>query len=183
MIETKASLRRLKGLSLPEGQRRTELSARICGHLAHFEKIKLAKRLGVFAARPREPDLSEFATGRLLDVAFARVDGKTLKFFSVQKLTELTAGYAGILEPPEIPERRIEFAAGDVILVPGLRFDRHGARLGSGLGFYDRYLCGLAPGVITIGIAWSAQIIEGILPQEPHDVRMRYVCTEGGIVS
>ena len=70
-------------------------------------------------------------------------------------------------------------------LVPGLGFDRHGARLGRGRGFYDRFLSeteelrkasGLKP-LLKVGIGFHEQIVED-LPCEMHDVRLDAVLTD-----
>jgi len=73
-----------------------------------------------------------------------------------------------------------------LIVVPGLAFDRSGARLGRGAGFYDRFLAELPPppiGPTVIGAAFDVQIIEGSarLPIEPHDVRVHAIATESGV--
>lgn len=60
-------------------------------------------------------------------------------------------------------------------LVPGLGFDFSGARLGRGKGYYDRYL--EDKDLLTIGIAWSEQVIEKI-PMEQHDCYMDFIITE-----
>ena len=61
------------------------------------------------------------------------------------------------------------------LLVPGLGFDFSGARLGRGRGYYDRYL--EDKDLLTIGIAWSEQVIEKI-PMEQHDCYMDFIITE-----
>ena len=60
-------------------------------------------------------------------------------------------------------------------LVPGLGFDFSGARLGRGKGYYDSYL--EDKDLLTIGIAWSEQVIEKI-PMEQHDCYMDFIITE-----
>jgi 5-formyltetrahydrofolate cyclo-ligase len=57
-----------------------------------------------------------------------------------------------------------------------LAFDRHGHRLGSGKGFYDRYLEGL--NARTIGVAFECQMHSEDLPVEPHDRPLDCVVTE-----
>ena len=49
----------------------------------------------------------------------------------------------------------------DCILVPGLAFDRRGARMGMGAGYYDRYLQQIAVEK-RIGIAWDNQLSEEV---------------------
>lgn len=68
----------------------------------------------------------------------------------------------------------------DVVLVPGLVFDRSGHRVGRGGGYYDRLLTSLPPGVIRIGIATDETFVENVTT-ESHDRRVAWVATEAGI--
>lgn len=82
----------------------------------------------------------------------------------------------GILEPvpsaPVIPPVEL-----DLVVIPGVGFDREGYRLGWGGGFYDRYLPGV--GGAKVGIAFGVQIVDR-LPREAHDVQLDGVVTEAG---
>lgn len=69
-----------------------------------------------------------------------------------------------ILEPQNAPYTG-DF---DLIVVPGMAFDRQGSRLGRGKGFYDRFLA-KHPKTPTIGLCFDFQVVEYI-PKEPHDI-------------
>ena len=58
--------------------------------------------------------------------------------------------------PP--PDRLIHPGSLDLVIVPGLAFDKKGNRLGSGKGCYDRFLKDLPPKVPSIGLAFDFQI-------------------------
>lgn len=93
----------------------------------------------------------------------------------------IVSGAYGISEPdPSLPPAGM----GDlkVILVPGVAYDRCGARIGFGGGYYDRFLPCLDEGVSLIGVAFGFQVID-LLQCEPHDVRVQFLCTEDGCVS
>lgn len=66
-----------------------------------------------------------------------------------------------------------------VVLAPGLVFDRRGARLGRGKGYYDRLLARLAPQVPRVGVTLERLLVES-LPQEPHDIAMTHLITDRG---
>ena len=70
--------------------------------------------------------------------------------------------------------------AGAVVFVPGLAFGAQGQRLGRGGGFYDRFLASTGPGITTVGLGYSFQVLEW-LPEEPWDRRLDYVVTERAI--
>jgi 5-formyltetrahydrofolate cyclo-ligase len=67
----------------------------------------------------------------------------------------------------------------DIIFVPLVAFDRRGARLGMGGGYYDRTLA--AGNFKTIGIAFAACEVEKI-PTEPHDIYMDAILTEKELI-
>jgi len=68
----------------------------------------------------------------------------------------------------------------DIVLVPGLAFDKSGNRLGYGMGFYDRLLAQLRPDCLRVAITCDALFVDE-LPAEAHDVPMTHVITESGV--
>jgi 5-formyltetrahydrofolate cyclo-ligase len=95
--------------------------------------------------------------------------------------TTLAAGAYGIAEPrPEWPE--VEYRAVDLVVVPGVAFDRQGGRLGYGGGYYDRLLPGIRaanPGAVLLGLAFDLQVIDR-LPSDAHDIPVDAIATERG---
>lgn len=72
-----------------------------------------------------------------------------------------------------------EWATPDIILVPLLAFDRRGHRLGYGSGYYDATLDSLRQEheVVSVGIAYDAQMVLFPLPADPHDQPLDLVIT------
>lgn len=75
-----------------------------------------------------------------------------------------------------------------IVLVPLLGFDARGHRLGWGKGYYDRYLAQRAATArppsgrpFAVGIAFASQQV-AVIPNEPHDVPLDAVLTEGGLL-
>ncbi len=66
----------------------------------------------------------------------------------------------------------------DVVIVPGIAFDKNGARVGFGKGCYDMFLEGMD--AVKIGFCYEFQICEGI-PADRHDVKMNFLLTETGM--
>lgn len=79
-------------------------------------------------------------------------------------------------------ERIVDVSDLELILVPGLAFDKHGNRLGQGGGFYDRFLPHITSGTITIGIAFDEQIVDSI-PTGVHDKRVNYILTPSRLIT
>ncbi|UPY39046.1 5-formyltetrahydrofolate cyclo-ligase [Sediminicoccus sp. KRV36] len=68
----------------------------------------------------------------------------------------------------------------DWLIIPLLAFDRSGARLGYGGGYYDRTLA-LLRHAKAIGVAYSTQEIPQV-PTGPHDIRLTAIATELGLI-
>lgn len=100
----------------------------------------------------------------------------------VDPATDATPGAFGVREP-HATAPVIDPGGLDVVLVPGLAFDRGGRRLGRGAGFYDRFLGGLATrsaGVAFIGVCWSELVVSAV-PVGPLDRSVHMLLTEHGL--
>lgn len=69
----------------------------------------------------------------------------------------------------------------DVILVPGMAFDRSGARLGRGGGFYDRVLAQRRGDSRVVGVTLSDHIVSAV-PVHDHDELVDFLATEDGVI-
>jgi 5-formyltetrahydrofolate cyclo-ligase len=87
----------------------------------------------------------------------------------------------------KIPQPKIlrEFPAGeiDLVIVPGVVFDNQGNRIGTGEGFFDRFLPLLPAKTPKIALAFEIQISEKLLPAEQWDVKMDVIITEKRTIS
>lgn len=131
-----------------------------------------------YAAIPPEPDLepvlrAALAAGKILLLPRCGPDG-SITARRVERLGDLISGAYGILEPPETAEK---FPSQDIqlILTPGMAFAPSGARLGRGMGFYDRFLTGTA--ARTVGICYADRLLPHV-PMERHDRCMDAVITD-----
>lgn len=106
---------------------------------------------------------------------------RTLGLWRLQDLSELVPGTWGILEPPKArwgeKSREVDPERLDLIMVPGVAFDKVGGRLGNGAGYYDRLLSRVRPDCVTAAVCYESQLLPEIA-MEPHDVYMDYVLTE-----
>jgi 5-formyltetrahydrofolate cyclo-ligase len=85
----------------------------------------------------------------------------------------------GMLEPsPDLPIVPVENI--QLVLAPGLAFDRQGWRLGYGGGFFDRFLAGFTHGV-SLGVTYHALLFD-LLPHHQHDIPVQYLVTEEGLL-
>ncbi|MGD9802384.1 MAG: 5-formyltetrahydrofolate cyclo-ligase [Hyphomicrobiaceae bacterium] len=103
--------------------------------------------------------------------------GRPLEFRAWAPGAPLRTVVWGIREPHETAP----LVEPDVLLVPLLAFDRTGARLGYGGGFYDRTLHGLRSRkpVVTIGLGYAGQEVD-VVPHLDYDERLDWVLTPEG---
>lgn len=90
---------------------------------------------------------------------------------------ETSEGAFGIREPRK--KIREDKHSAEVFIVPALAFDRRGARVGFGKGFYDRLLEGTK--AVKIGFLYDFQLVDYINSKE-HDINMDYLITESRVI-
>jgi 5-formyltetrahydrofolate cyclo-ligase len=150
---------------------RAEKSAAIAGSLR-----ELSGTIFGFASMRLEPDWTA-AIGSGWTLALPRIAGEELEFHRVTDLSTLAAGKFGTREP--LPGDVILPGQTGVILTPGVAFDRAGARLGRGGGFYDRLLSDASLKARRIAVCFGCQLVERV-PVEPHDAEVDAIVTEDG---
>jgi 5-formyltetrahydrofolate cyclo-ligase len=108
------------------------------------------------------------------------VDGE-LELFLLENMDELSIGMYKILEPkPELrdaPGKRIDVKELDLVMVPGVAFDRRGARMGHGMGYYDKLLEHARLDAPLVALAFECQLFPEI-PVGDHDIFMDKIITE-----
>jgi len=127
--------------------------------------------------------LAVLGSGKTLLLPKVKRAAGGLEAYEVRNIeSDLRAGPWGILEPaPEICACRAP-SEQELILVPGVAFDRQGGRIGYGRGYYDKLLAScssLNHFPRTIAAAFEVQVVDAV-PMEPHDVRIDMLVTEAG---
>jgi 5-formyltetrahydrofolate cyclo-ligase len=111
---------------------------------------------------------------------FPRVETATNTIFArrIRAGSELNPGAYGILEPPESSEVLDGKSFAKILVcVPGVAFGIEGQRLGRGGGHYDRFISQLGGEAITVGLAYSFQLLDRI-PETDLDRRLNFIVTE-----
>jgi 5-formyltetrahydrofolate cyclo-ligase len=193
-MTTKAEQRQLAYAARQAQPDKDAVSERICQRLMQLPVYQVASTVMWYVHCRSEvrtlPTIQRaLQTGQRLVVPYCTVDEEgepRLGLWALQNLDELQKGAWGIPEPPRArwhdPEHRVEVEALDVIVVPGVAFDREGGRLGNGAGYYDRLLARVRLDCRLIGIAYEAQLLAK-LDRAVHDVDMDLVVTEASIYS
>ncbi|MDD5454732.1 MAG: 5-formyltetrahydrofolate cyclo-ligase [Candidatus Ratteibacteria bacterium] len=99
----------------------------------------------------------------------------------IKSLKDLEPGPFGILQPIKEKIKTIPIKLIDLIVVPGLAFDKNGNRVGRGKGFYDKFLKSIPLTIPKIALAFSCQIVERI-PTTQNDIAVDKIVTEGGVI-
>ena len=163
---------------------KTSAEQRMLEYLQDWEVIKQAEKIHIFISKADEPDTtliieSAWKSGKTVAVPCLLPGTFELFHSKLESFDNLFSGALGVLEPS--PEVRIKMnpESFDLVIIPGVAFDRSGGRLGYGKGYYDRFLEQTC--AFLLAIAFDFQVIEKV-PTEKHDVLMNGILTEDGII-
>jgi 5-formyltetrahydrofolate cyclo-ligase len=179
-MTTKSSVRQqlLKARQLLTLDQKAEAGQSIAATLFATAEWKSARSVGCYLALPGEvatmsivqTGLSE---GKLMSAPVVLGKSEPMKFFRLTAHQILEQGPMGIWQPPQdypmAPEKI------DLLIVPGVGFDRAGFRIGYGGGFYDHFLAHYHG--TTLGLGFNCQIVE-TLPTHAHDRPIQILVTE-----
>ena len=154
-------------------------SVALCQRLAAWSVLHEAGQVLTYLAFRNEPKL-DLLFGRLPHISWLipRIIQDSQMTIHPYDPARLVRHRFGMLEPAaDLPV--IDPSTVDVVLVPGVAFDRHGGRLGFGGGYYDRFLP--TTPAARVGIAFD-ECVTDQLPCGEHDQRMDWVATPSGII-
>jgi 5-formyltetrahydrofolate cyclo-ligase len=161
------------------------LSRLICERLVALPEYWAAKTVMYYVdvrseVRTRHFLQTALGHGKRIVVPYC-VQGDELETFLLTDMGQLAVGMYKILEPRvelrSAPEYKVPVAELELIVVPGVAFDRQGGRLGHGKGYYDKLLENARPDTPLVALAFECQLFPHI-PMQEHDVYMDQVVTE-----
>lgn len=174
-------------------------SANALFHLLQTPEYIMSTSVFVYVSYGHELSTFPLIHAAFLDgkiVAVPKVISKhTMEFYRLRSLSELTAGYSGIPEPDGTQQIMLP-KKNDIMILPGLLFDRTGKRMGYGGGFYDTYIgrCRQAGEIpVLAGYTYDFQLFapqhfsaeafgDGNFPAEEHDQRVHILLTPSEII-
>jgi 5-formyltetrahydrofolate cyclo-ligase len=178
----KRALRREVGArrdALPP-EERERLGQAVARNLLALPEVRRASTVMAFSSFGSEVDTGPIIEQLARDgrrVVLPRVEDRTIVPVAYRSGDPVKSSSFGALEPaggdPVRPEEI------DVVIVPGLAFDHRGHRVGYGGGFYDRFLGGLRPDALTVGICFSIQVVDEV-PHGRGDRPVDLVVTDEG---
>ena len=181
---TKAQVRTtlLRRLQQQKEDDRRRCSAAIWRKVYRLEAFRRATRICCYVALPYEVQTwrmieQMLSKGKRVAVPVVRPRTKRLWLSEIRDpAAELARGAFGVWEPLPSARRPVRVRDLDLVLVPGLAFDRRGRRLGHGHGYFDRFLARLPKTIPTVGLAFRFQLLDR-LPVAPHDYAVQTVLT------
>lgn len=153
------------------------------GNLFSSNEFNKAKTILFFMSLEKEIQTwdmicQSFQIGKKIHLPITVKDSPDLKIARIHdtKINFVSGSY-GIKEPENgsydfVGPHRI-----DLIVVPGLAFDKQGNRLGYGKGYYDRLFVNGTPKTLRFGVALDFQLVDS-LPQSKNDLPVHLIATE-----
>lgn len=183
--ERKDALRKQAHANRNAQENKDELSRRIVGAFMSLPEYATAETVMFYIdvrseVRTRHDLELALQSGKTIVVPWCNADGE-LELFRLNRMDELAIGMYGILEPRSdlrnLPEKQVHVESLDLIMVPGVAFDRRGARMGHGKGYYDKLLEHARKETPLVALAFECQLFDAI-PVADHDIFMDKVITE-----
>lgn len=177
--QLRCELKYLMNLLLPREVE--EFSSQIIASLLTLDEIVNSSTFFVYASVNKEVrtyNLMQELLARGKQVTVPKILGKgIMQPCQILNLNELRIEKYGFPEPIiYLPYNRTH----DVCIVPGVAFTKKGERLGSGAGYYDRYLAKNEQKLV-IALAYELQIVP-FIPQEAHDMPVDIIVTENRVI-
>ncbi len=148
----------------------------ITNTLKNLDIYKKSNIIALYNSLDNEVDTSYLINNSNKTILLPRVIEDKLIFIKINNDTKYTKSKFGVIEP--IGEKYLGNI--DLIIVPGVSFDKERNRLGYGKGYYDKYLNNKE--IYKIGICFNEQMVD-LLPVDELDIKMNIVITENGVYS
>ncbi len=163
---------------------RERLSRDAVRRLSALPVFRDAQTVGLYAGIEGEVDTSLLfrlcqEEGKALAVPVVFPDTKRMEYSFLAAPVRWTRNVHGIAEPRE--KRFLDHRNVELLIVPGRAFTPEGHRLGTGGGYFDRFL-ERHPGGIAVGLAFDQQVVPR-LPSSVHDRPMDFVVTPTRVFS
>ncbi|MBX7074908.1 MAG: 5-formyltetrahydrofolate cyclo-ligase [Pirellulales bacterium] len=185
--QRKTQLREQAHANRREQENKDELSQIICQKFVDLPEYKKSATVMYYLdvrteVRTRHYLPTAIESDKKIVVPYC-VDGE-LELFHLESMDELEVGMYKILEPRvdlrAVAAKRVEVESLDLIMVPGVAFDRTGGRMGHGKGYYDKLLEHARADTPLVALAFECQLFPEI-PTAEHDIFMDKIITEQAI--
>jgi len=97
----------------------------------------------------------------------------------IKKSLNLKKGFEGVPEPVDTEPSSTFDDQLELVITPGVAFDKKGNRIGMGKGYYDRYFEQNRKH-LKIALAYEEQVLDYV-PKEPYDECIDFIITDQNI--
>lgn len=161
---------------------REEYNKKIFEKLIVREDYNNAKVIFIYVSNKSEVctiDIIKHALDQGKTVCVPKVISKEegMKAIKIGDLSELKKGFMDILEPEYEEAKVIKEEDIDMVITPGVAFDKEGGRLGYGGGFYDRFFKLTRKDCKNIALAYHIQLVDRV-PVGKQDVKVHDIITD-----
>lgn len=154
-------------------------------HLIISDIYKKSKRIFTYISFGSEVDTKRFIKYALSDnkeiyVPKTNKANKEMVAININSLDNMDVDKWGILEPKSINKNKIGEVF-DLVIMPGVAFDRRGNRIGYGGGYYDKYISKINLQCTKLVLAYDLQIVNEF-KNEQHDIKVDYIITNNEFI-
>lgn len=146
---------------------------------------KKSKKIFTYISFGSEVDTKRFIQYALKDnkdiyVPKTNKATKEMIAIKINSLANMNVDKWGILEPKSVDKNKI-CESFDLVIMPGVAFDRTGNRIGYGGGYYDKYISKINLQCTKLVLAYDLQIVNEFKSEE-HDIKVDYIITNKEII-
>lgn len=177
-------LRQRKELDPKEVER---LSNIIINKLIQSKEFKKANTIMTYVSYPNEAQTDSLihqviSMGKTMAVPICDKSTVNLIPSKLTDLGQLETGYFGLREPKKEYFQPVDKKNIDMIIIPGVAFDKSGNRIGHGKGYYDNFFKDIPKTTPKIALAFQYQIIDDEWEIDDWDIKMDGILTENGYI-
>ena len=153
-----------------------EISTIIVNKIRKLDIYKKARVVAIYNSMNDEVATNSFYLDNKI-ILLPRVVNDNLVFIKIDNDTKYDVSKFRVIEP--IINNNIYTGKIDLIIVPGVAFDKNFNRLGYGKGYYDHYL--VNQDIYKIGICFDSQLVHEIIVDD-YDIKMDMIVTEKRLI-
>lgn len=153
--------------------------------IINSEIYKKSKKIFTYISFGSEVDTIKlinysFSNNKEVYVPKTNKQTKDMIALKIHNFNNMSVDKWGIIEPKSVDKANIgtDF---DLIIMPGIAFDKQGNRIGYGGGYYDKYISKLNNASNLLALAYDFQIIQDI-ESESHDIKVDFILTNKGFI-
>lgn len=165
-----------------EGEDRALKNERIAERLEELDAFKKAHHILFYYSVRGEVDTLELIERTIDDkqLYLPIVRGKSnFQAVPIMNPLNLKKSFEGVPEPADTEPSDVYDNQIEMVIVPGVAFDKKGNRIGMGKGYYDRYL-NRSNAPLKVALAYEEQILDYV-PKDPYDECIDMIVTDQNI--